>query len=427
MLDAPPAEREGVSWAYLVACAVAICALVPFAPIIRDRVEAHWGRGIFLAATIAIVAVVFIVLLVRLRRRRRLPASAYLCLAAVGATYAWYAWQLRAIPEEALHLVEYGLLGVLAYRALSHRVHDPTIYLTAAIIGGLVGIVDETLQWLAPSRHWTLADLWINLGATALSQVAIAGGLRPRLIGRTPRAVGVRTFCRFAAPAIVLFGITLLNTPQRIEWYASRVPGLAFVRTIDSVMFEYGYLYRDPEAGVFRSRLDPATLAETDRRRGAEAARILEAYPDERYREFLNTYTPITDPFVHEARVHLFSRDKHVYLSRDPKLPPSEYGWHATVAWRENRILEKYFSETMRHSSRKLSADDAGYLERIRVPLEQVPETERESWVSRTLVTGVRESQIMLGLGALLLLVVVVERLASTRVSVLRATEERSA
>jgi hypothetical protein len=104
--------------------------------------------------------------------------------------------------------------------------------------------------------------------------------------------------------AIVLLALCLLTTPARIHWYASRIPGLDFLITNESVMFEYGYLYRDAETGAFRSRLDPAALRASDTSRGAEAARILDAYPDARYREFLRTYTPVSDPFVHEARVH---------------------------------------------------------------------------------------------------------------------------
>ena len=123
--------------------------------------------------------------------------------------------------------------------------------------------------------------------------------------------------------------------------------------------------------------------------RAAEAGRILAAYGDARYKEFLTTYTPVSDPFVHEARVHMFARDKHLSLARDAKLTAAERGWHATVSWREDVILQKYFGATLRASSRALSQDDAAYLQRTRVPWDRVPPDERESWVSRTLVTEV--------------------------------------
>jgi VanZ family protein len=412
MLQPPPAARERTDWIAVAGCALAIFVTVPFAPLVRDAVDASVGREVFTYAVIATVVVLLAAVLARLRRHR-LPRSARAWLVVVAALYAWYAWRLRAIPEEAVHLLEYLLLGVLAFRALSHRVRDATIYASTVALGAIVGIVDEALQWLAPNRHWTLADIWINVAAVALAVLAIALGLRPPYIRVGISAHGARRFARLAAIVVVLLALTFFNTPQRIEWLAANVPGLAFLRTNESVMFEYGYRYDDADTGVFRSRLAPADLAATDERRADDAGAVLAAYPDDRYKEFLSTYTPVNDPFVHEARVHLFSRDKHLRLARSSHVPPTEHGWHATVAWRENRILEKYFGRTLERSTRALDPADRTYLDRVRVPLALVPEDERESWVSRSLVTDVREPQIMAGLTAVLAVLLAIEGVAA--------------
>jgi VanZ family protein len=421
MFDRPPREREGASWLIVWTWAVVIWLIVPYAPVARAWVDRHWGRATFLYATLALFAAAFVPLVAWMRRRRS-PPSAMLVLAAVGTAYAWGAWQLRAIPEEAVHLLEYALLGVLAYRALVHRVRDPSVYLAATAFGAIVGVLDEGLQWLVPDRYWTLGDIWINVAAVALAEIGIAGALRPRIVVGPLGARGIGLFSRFAAVAVVLLVLCLLYTPARIEWYASRIPGLGFLITNESVMFEYGYLYRDAETGPFRSRLDAATLRATDEGRAADAGRILDAYPDPRYREFLKTYTPVSDPFVHEARVHLYSRDKHLRLTRDPSVG-AEQGWHATVAWRENRILEKYFGRTLASSSRTLSAEDARYLDATRVPWERVPEAERESWVSRTLVTEVGEGEIMAALALVLAALLALARGAARRERVAAGAE----
>ena len=39
-------------------------------------------------------------------------------------------------PEEAVHFIQYGALGVLLFRAFSHRMRDPMIYLAAALARG---------------------------------------------------------------------------------------------------------------------------------------------------------------------------------------------------------------------------------------------------------------------------------------------------
>jgi hypothetical protein len=124
-------------------------------------------------------------------------------------------------------------------------------------------------------------------------------------------------------------------------------------------MLEYGYLYNDPSIGVFRSRLSPEELKRADRERGKEAAKILDHFKDRnRYQEFLETYTPITDPFLHEARVHLFRRDEYFSASNKFKHDQEKYAWHLNIAYRENQIMEDYFPNLLRHSTYVWSDED---------------------------------------------------------------------
>ena len=89
--------------------------------------------------------------------------SAGLWLLSVAAVSLGYTLELgEKSPEEALHFIQYGVLGVLVYRALAHRRHDTSIYIAAALICGILGIIDEVIQWLTPRRYWSLRDIWIN-------------------------------------------------------------------------------------------------------------------------------------------------------------------------------------------------------------------------------------------------------------------------
>ncbi|MBD3871962.1 MAG: VanZ family protein, partial [Acidobacteria bacterium] len=60
-------------------------------------------------------------------------------------------------PEEAVHFLEYGVLGVLLFRALSTHIHDGSVFAAGALIGILVGIFDEIIQWFVPGRYWSKA------------------------------------------------------------------------------------------------------------------------------------------------------------------------------------------------------------------------------------------------------------------------------
>jgi VanZ family protein len=83
-----------------------------------------------------------------------------------------------SIVAEAFHLVEYGLLGVLAFRALSCHLHEPAVYFAAAALTALVGTCDELVQWLTPGRYWGLRDVGLNAAGAVLAQLWIVV-LRP--------------------------------------------------------------------------------------------------------------------------------------------------------------------------------------------------------------------------------------------------------
>ncbi len=95
-------------------------------------------------------------------------------------------------PEEAVHYLQYGMLSLLLYRAFTHRVRDYSIYAAVIIAGTMVGMVDETVQWLTPGRHFGVRDIWLNFTAVALVQAAWrqVSGRRSSPAGPMGRAFG---------------------------------------------------------------------------------------------------------------------------------------------------------------------------------------------------------------------------------------------
>ena len=54
------------------------------------------------------------------------------------------------------------------------------------------------------------------------------------------------------------------------------------------------------------------------------------------YDEFLSIYTVTADPFLHEARVHLFRRDRYRHTAAEQRLSdPAAYRASITIAHRE--------------------------------------------------------------------------------------------
>jgi hypothetical protein len=329
-----------------------------------------------------------------LRRLRAASRSSYFWLFATAAVFVGYTIHLRKSPEEAVHFLQYGLLGVLTYRALANRLHDVSIYFAAAIICGIIGMLDEIIQWLTPARYWGLHDVWINFLAGSLVQIGIAKGLTPSIIRGLPSRRNFRVLCRLGMAAVVLLGFSVLNTPELIGWYADRFPRIGFLKTNRSVMAEYGHLYIDPDIGRFRSRFSPSELRQSDRVRAKEAAEILDRYQSrDEYKEFLKIYTPVTDPFVHEARVHLFRRDIHFRISKkrmdNQEGNQKAYSLHLTIAFRQNQIMEKFFRNTLHHSAYVWSAEKLALAKK-----HLMHDKKYESRVSINLITRVSKGQV---------------------------------
>lgn len=388
MLDAPPREAEKISWLYVAIGVLIVYSTIPVARALREAVDAQIGRVAFLYLAVLMALLLVVAAFANLRKRAQ-PPAAYFWLSLVFALFGLYIYRLREIPEEAMHLAQYGVLGLLVYRALAQRMRDHGIYLAAAIIVGIIGIVDEYIQWAVPSRYFDTRDMIINFIAGLLAQAAIMLGLRPALIKGAPSAASYARSCYLAAAAAALLALGLQNTPARVAWYASQLPALDFLMDGKSMMAQYGYRYDEPDTGVFRSRFSADELRRLDRERGHEVAEILDRYlRGEGYRPFLDQYTVIRDAYVHEAGVHLYSREYHLDRAREGTANQAE---HYLKACREHRILKKYFTNTNLLS--KYRWDEATEAE---VSAGADKSQAYESAVSKAIITRMNETQALL-------------------------------
>ena len=392
-----PAAR---AWVAAALYSGLLLVAVPYVRAIQVWVKDTVGSQVFTIGTLVslvLAAVAATALAARHSGRLRWQPVAWAALLlAVAAGWSLRVWE----PEEAVHLVEYGLLGVLLYRALRHHFDDAAVLLAAVVLGALIGIVDELVQFVTPRRYFDYRDVRLNLGASVLTQaglwlVAEVGEAR-----RWPSRASLRVVVRLLALLVAVLAGCLATTPQRCFQWAQRVPALAPLVDPEDAVTEYGHRHELPGIGVFRSRFSLDELARVDRERAAEAAAILDAYnPHERYREFLDTYPPGRDPFVHEARVHVFSRNSNVADGR--RTSGEEARAHFTVAFREQLILERCFPATFSRSKAFLGPNRRRELEAAADPSAPF-----ESRVGAHLVTAVSEA-VALSVAAILLLALV--------------------
>lgn len=391
MFQTPPREGPVRSWLLVGAGAALIFSAIPVARRWLGWLEGHGARDLVRwGALVVIVVAATLAVIYLYRRLRQLTWPRLLWMIGVVGVFSYFVSVKMKTPGEALHFVEYGLLGLLALRALSHHLRDGLVYVCAFLLCLLIGTVDEILQWLTPGRVWDVRDVLHNGVAAALAQLVVAGGLRPPFIRGFGRPRSVRWFCALSACWLVLLGCCASNTPVAVEWYASRIPVLGFLRHQDHPMSEYGFRHDIPDIGRFYSRFRLDDLAWIDYQRGEVAGGLIAPYwSSSSYSNFLQRYTPATDPFVHEANVHLYRRNHYRSVLWKHQAHPDLYQRHVTVAVREHQILERFFPRT-------LAASGQAWPPAVVAELQANLNTNRfyKSEVSRHLITQVSEKQI---------------------------------
>ena len=125
--------------------------------------------------------------------RRRAPLRAWIVLAAAGAVYLVLAVAME-VPQERLHLVEYGALAILLRAAFAESAavrprgaHSANVDLRSLLAATAIGWLDEAMQGILPNRMYDLRDVGFNalaaavaLGAAAALRVAIEPAARSR-------------------------------------------------------------------------------------------------------------------------------------------------------------------------------------------------------------------------------------------------------
>jgi hypothetical protein len=385
-----------------------IYASIPFVRRVREAFATRWSPELIGYGVIVIVigtAAATIAYLQRRKPRIRFADLAWLGML-TGVAIGW-AYRLMDQPEEAVHLLEYGILSVLLYRALAERIPDPTVYLTAILIGMLVGTVDEIIQWLVPGRFWDFRDIALNGGAVAVVQMAI-WQLDRRPLRDVSRS-SMRLLCRLAAIQVLVLTLCLAVTPQRLARLADHIPLPHRLATGTDTICEYGYRHAVDELTFFRSRLSIDELEHSDRQRAAEVAGEIDASRASGGLSRTST-SPFDDPFGYEIRIHLFSRNRNLNRAREHEPGSSDHRRHMTAAWRQNLILESSFGDTLERSSFKW-----GPQRRESIEAAQDPGAVFVSRAAAHLITRVSEGRLRTLMLALFAALVACEILLVTR------------
>jgi len=342
-------KKALLSWLWVFLCTLAIFLTVPAARSIQRYVSAHWGRSLFGYVVLAVLCAGFLALIYALIfKLKNRGLSSYVWLFLIGGLYLYFTIKLWGIPEEAIHFLEYGALSFFLFRAISHHVKDRSIYFTVTFFVLLIGTGDEIYQWITPERIWDFRDVGLNMLAGGLFQMAVWKIIRPGIISEKFNRQSLRWLTAAVAISIMALGLCLSNTPDRVGKYTSLLPALSSLQKEES-MSEYGYRHEDPDIGAFHSRFSKEALRQLDGLNGSRHAKLLNQTAGMSYQDFIAAYHPISAPFLYEVRIHIFRRGRY-FKDAETAKDLAEKKSYYTVACKENLLLEKYFSKSIRNT-----------------------------------------------------------------------------
>ncbi len=136
----------------------------PIARAISQAGYSRWtlgGLGVVFALAALAGAVVWA------RRSGRSAGRSAASLSLSAGAYAALVWYLSPIPEEVVHIAEYGVLGMLFSRAFDGVAGSSARWLSV-VATGAVGIVDELTQGVTPGRVCDPRDVVVNLLSGAI-------------------------------------------------------------------------------------------------------------------------------------------------------------------------------------------------------------------------------------------------------------------
>lgn len=285
---------------------VVLVLSAPFIGYVRSWIRTQFpGQFVrIIGGAIAVIGVALVsVALARIRSRRALRYGA---LTIAIAAAAWYSVaEATGVPEvdvvQRFHFIEYGLITFLFYRAW-RPLDDPAIIVLPFIAGLLVGTADEWLQWFIPNRVGEMADIFLNGIAIACGLVFSLGAWPPGAFSWRWHQGSLQRVGRMAAAFVLAFA--------------------AFFHVV-----HLGHDVHDDEIGTFKSRYSGATLESLVGWKGKDWR--LHPFP------LVLQRVSREDQYMTEGVTHVQKRNELLTAG------------DAAGAWRENLILEKYYTPVL--------------------------------------------------------------------------------
>lgn len=134
--------------------------------------KAHLGSRFDLLTDTGLIAIMVGLALMLIKSR--ISWKQYILAFIIFCIYGYYLKVLK-IPEERIHLLEYGLLSFLVFRVYTSDWSSMFRYWQTFLTVSFIGTLDEIIQYLIPNRVGDVRDIGLNIlsGLLGLALTAI--------------------------------------------------------------------------------------------------------------------------------------------------------------------------------------------------------------------------------------------------------------
>ncbi|RJP71368.1 MAG: hypothetical protein C4532_07540 [Candidatus Abyssobacteria bacterium SURF_17] len=166
-------SRELLAWLYVAAMMFCIVLSLPLTPILWGKASKAIGPIFNTLGYIVLAGIAVGIVLHMISHRQRYGILSFILLAGFGATYFFLLKYQCKFPAERLHLMEYGLLAYLTYRAFRLRFKKMAACLLSFAFASAFGFIDEAIQYILPNRVFEFRDAFTNTIASALGILVV--------------------------------------------------------------------------------------------------------------------------------------------------------------------------------------------------------------------------------------------------------------
>jgi len=136
---------------------------VEIASTVRKFLTEKFGNGIY-DVTYAVIGILVVAVFYAIAKEKSQRGIRISAAAIIGMIYFFLLQDLKYSVEK-IHYIEYGLLTLVAARALRNDFQSLAAALLSLMMTFLVGLADEFLQFLNPNRVGEFRDIFTNLNA----------------------------------------------------------------------------------------------------------------------------------------------------------------------------------------------------------------------------------------------------------------------